>query len=74
MTAHSFAYYDPGSEVLPAWTRDGRSVYYSSRQGPELRIQQADGSGSPRSFVVAAPDLAGRFARTAPGRGKSGAP
>ncbi|MDP2957573.1 MAG: hypothetical protein Q8N53_14200, partial [Longimicrobiales bacterium] len=44
--------YDPAEDSRPVWTRDGRSVYFSSRSGAELRIQQADGSGNPRPFVV----------------------
>ncbi|NJD20148.1 MAG: serine/threonine-protein kinase, partial [Gemmatimonadetes bacterium] len=44
--------YDPTEDALPAWAQDGRSVYFSSRQGAELRIQQADGSGSSRPLVA----------------------
>jgi tRNA A-37 threonylcarbamoyl transferase component Bud32 len=44
--------HDPNEYARPVWTRDGRSVYYTSLQTTELRIQQADGSGNPRPFVV----------------------
>jgi len=50
MTALLRLTYDPGSEVLPAWTRTG-ALSTTVRQGAELRIQQADGSEA-RSFVV----------------------
>ncbi|NJD18786.1 MAG: hypothetical protein FIA95_05820 [Gemmatimonadetes bacterium] len=44
--------YDPAEDARPAWTRDGHSVYFSSRSGTELRIQPADGAGDSRPLVV----------------------
>ncbi|NJD18270.1 MAG: hypothetical protein FIA95_03175, partial [Gemmatimonadetes bacterium] len=44
--------YDSDLDVRPAWTRDGRYVYWSARNGKDLWIRQVDGAGDPRPLVV----------------------
>ena len=50
---------DPGGDMAPVWTPDGRRVIWvSTRNGnPSVYVQAADGSGAPQRLTAAIPAL-----------------